>query len=150
MNRFVSLRPAAFLLVAVAVLALPDRGSAGERPHRSRGTAQFVPGTTDFVGTGNATHLGRYAEVGSVTFLPSADPTAVPIVAWAIYTAANGDELYATFDGHLNALTGAITATVTYEGGTGRFDDASGSATFLGQILPDGTLSVVVEGVIDY
>jgi hypothetical protein len=64
--------------------------------------------------------------------------------------AANGDELWATFEGHLNALTGAITATVTYVGGTGRYEGASGSGTLTGQMLPNGTIAVKVKGRIDY
>ena len=150
MTRFVSLRPAGVLLVAVGILTLSARASAEERPHSSRGTAQFVSPTGDFVGSGHATHLGRYTEVGSASFSPTNDPTVLQISAWAIYTAANGDQLYATFTGQLNGLTGAITATVTYVGGTGRFDDASGSATLLGQIRPDGTIAVAVKGTIDY
>src|SRR5688572_33458424 len=109
MTRFDSLRPAGVLLVAVAILALPDRASAEERPHKSEGTAQFVS-PTDFVGAGEATHLGRYTEVGSAQFTPTDDPTVLRIDAWSIYTAANGDQLYATFAGRLDLLTGAITA----------------------------------------
>ena len=149
MNRFCSLRPAVVILAAVGVLILPARASADERPHFSRGTAQFVS-PTDFVGTGDATHLGRYDEVGSVRFSPTADPTVLQIDAWSIYTAANGDQLYATITGRLDTATGAITATVTYVGGTGRFDDADGSADLSGQMLPDGTIAVAVEGTIDY
>src|SRR4051794_27062886 len=125
MKRFTSLIPVGVLLIAVGALALPSRASADERPHFARGSAQFVS-PTDFVGTGQATHLGRYTEVGSASFSPTDDPTVLHIDAWAVYTAANGDQLYAVFTGSLNGLTGAITATVTYVGGTGRFDDASG------------------------
>jgi hypothetical protein len=149
MTRSNSLRPVATLVVAAAILALPDRASAEERPHKSRGTAQFVS-PTDFVGSGEATHLGRYTEVGSAQFSPTADPAVLRIDAWSVYTAANGDELYATITGRLDLLTGAITATVTYVGGTGRFDDAGGSATLSGQMLPDGTIAVSVEGTLDY
>ena len=149
MNRFNSLRPVIVVLVAAGMLTVTTRASAADRPHKSGGTAQFVS-PTDFVGSGKATHLGRYTEVGAVQFSPTDDPTVFRLDAWSIYTAANGDQLYATFTGHLNGLTGAITATVTYVGGTGRFDDASGSATLAGQIQPDGTLAVSVEGTIDY
>ena len=145
MTRFVSLRPVGVLLVAVAVLVLPDRASAEERPHSSRGTAQFVSPTGDFVGAGTATHLGLYEEVGNATI---SDTGAID--GWATYTAANGDQLYATITGQLNGATGEITATITYVGGTGRFVDADGSARLAGQILPDGTISVAVEGTIDY
>ncbi len=144
MNRFFSRRPFALVLAAVGVLALAAPAQAEERPHVSRGTAQFVSPTGDFVGAGNATHLGLYEEVGNATISPTGG-----IEAWAIYTAANGDELWATFTGQLDPF-GGITATVTYVGGTGRFDDADGSATLSGQMLPDGTIAVSVEGTIDY
>ena len=149
MTRFVSLRLAGVLLVAVAVLVLPDRASAEERPHFLRGTAQFVS-PTDFVGSGHATHLGKYTEVGSASFSPTADPTVLRVDAWVVLTAADGDRLYETITGELDLLTGALTATVTYVGGTGRYDDADGSATLSGQMMPDGTIAVSVEGTIDY
>ena len=149
MSRFVSLRPASVLFVAAALLALPDRAPAEDRPHFSRGTAQFVS-PTDFVGTGHATHLGAYTEVGSVAFSPPDAAGVLQLTGWAVYTAANGDELHATFDGQLNGATGAITATLTYAGGTGRFADAGGSASLSGRILPGGAISVAVAGTIDY
>jgi hypothetical protein len=149
MYRFVSPRSAGVLLVAVGLLALPVRAAAEDRPHSSGGTAQFVS-PTDFVGAGHATHLGVYTEVGSVAFSPTDDPAVFQVDGWATYTAANGDQLDAIVTGHLNGATGAITATLTYVGGTGRFADAGGSATLSGQLLPDGTISVAVAGTIDY
>jgi hypothetical protein len=149
MNRFCSLRPVVVLVAAVGVLTLAARASAEERPHKSRGTAQFTS-PTEFVGSGEATHLGRYTEVGCARFTPTDDPTVLRIDARSVYTAANGDRLCATFVGQLNGLTGVITATATYEGGTGRFRDADGSATLSGQMLPGGTIVVTVEGTIDY
>jgi hypothetical protein len=149
MNRFFSRRLFALVLVALGVLAVSAPAQAKERPHISRGTAQFV-NANDFVGAGKATHLGGYSEEGSAQFSPTADPTVFEIDAWATYTAANGDELYAVFSGYLDGLTGTITATVTYVGGTGRFTYASGTATLSGQLLPDGSIEVAVKGTIDY
>ena len=149
MNRFFSQRPFALVLAAVGVLALSAQAQAQERPHVSRGTAQFVS-PTDFVGSGHATHLGRYTEVGSASFSPTADPTVFQIDGWVILTAANGDQLYELVNGYLNGLTGAITATVTYVGGTGRFADATGTATLSGQLLGGGSIEVAVKGTIDY
>jgi hypothetical protein len=148
MNRFSQLRSVVVLLVVVGILIPPAGASAGERPHFSGGTAQFTP--TGFEGTGHATHLGEYTEVGAVEFLEATDPTAIPLEGQSIYTAANGDELWAVFSGHLNGLTLEIDATLTYVGGTGRFADASGSAALVGQIQPDGTIAASVEGTIDY
>ena len=150
MNRFFSRRPFALVLAAVGVLALSAPAQAKERPYVLHGTAQFVS-PTDFVGSGHATHLGRYTEVGSASFSPTADPTVFHIDGWAILTAANGDQLHEVITGSLDGLTGAITATVTFVGGTGRFTDASGSATLSAQALPLGLIDeVVVEGTIDY
>src|SRR5438874_2358078 len=100
MTGYCSPRPLVVLLVAVGGLTLPAAASAGERPHASRGTAQFTP--TGFVGTGHATHLGRYTEVGGVGFGEPTGPTTVALTAWSIYTAADGDQLYAGFSGELN------------------------------------------------
>lgn len=147
MTRYRSLRLAAVVLAA-GILTLPSRAAAVERPHASHGTAQFTP--TGFVGAGLATHLGRYTEVGGITFGEPTGPTSVAVTAWAVYTAADGDRLCARFFGELDFQTGAINATVTYVGGSGRFDGASGSATLTGQLLPDGTISVSVQGTIDY
>ena len=149
MSRLYSLRPVVVVLVATGMLTVATRVSAEERAHKLRGTAHFVS-PTDFVGSGDATHLGRYAEAGSAQFSPTADPTVLRVDAWVVLTASDGDRLYETITGELDLLTGAITATVTYVGGTGRFDDADGAATLAGQFLPDGTIAVSVEGTIDY
>ena len=149
MKSLFSWRPFTLVLAAVTVLAVVSSAQAVERPHVSRGTAQFV-NANDFVGAGTATHLGLYDEVGSAQFSPTADPTVFQVDAWSIYTAANGDQLYAVFTGHLNGVTGAITATVTYVGGTGRFTDATGTATLSAQLLPGGSINVAIKGTIDY
>jgi hypothetical protein len=137
------------VLAAVAVLAPADPAQAVQRPYVSRGTAHFV-NANDFVGAGTATYLGLYDEAGSVQFSPTADPTVLHLDASSTYTAANGDRLYAVFTGQLNGVTGAITATVTYVGGTGRFTNATGTATLAAQLLPGGSLEVAVKGTIDY
>jgi hypothetical protein len=148
-KRFISHRLFALLLSAVGVLTLVAPAPAVERAYVSRGTAQFT-GPNTFVGAGTATHLARYEETGSVQFSDTADPTVSHLEASATYTAANGDQIYATFTGELNGVTGVITATVTYTGGTGQFANASGTAILSGQLLPGGSIEVVVKGTIDY
>jgi hypothetical protein len=149
MNRVFSLRPIVVMLAVTGMLSVATRAAAEQRPYFLRGAAQFVS-PTDFVGSGEATHLGRYTEAGSAQFSPTAVPGVLRIDARAVLTAANGDQLYEIITGRLDLLTGAITATVTYVGGTGRFDDAGGSATLAGQMLPDGTITVSVKGAIHY
>jgi hypothetical protein len=156
MNRYFSPRHSAHLFAAAVVLiaavflapAMPAWAGA-QRPHVSRGTAQFV-NANDFVGSGLATHLGRYEEAGSAQFTPTADPTVLQVDAQTTYTAANGDELHAVISGHLDAVTGKVTGTVTYVGGTGRFSDATGTAALSAQLLPGGAVQAAVQGTIDY
>ena len=150
MNRFFSSRPFAFVLAAVSVLTLAAPAqAAAARAHVSRGTAHFTSATS-FAGEGFATHLGPYSEVGTILITPTADPTVLQVTATATYTGINGDELHAVFTGQLNGVTGVITATVTYVGGTGRFANATGAANLSGQLLADGTIEVTVKGTVNY
>jgi hypothetical protein len=148
MNRRISRRPFALVLVAVAALAVVAPARGAERPYLSRGTARFD--SNGFVGAGIATHLGRYEEVGTVRLYPTVEPNVFRVEASATYTAADGDRLYAIFNGQLNGATGVIIATVTYVGGTGRFANAGGTAALSAQTLADGSLQVAVEGAIEY
>lgn len=155
MHRLISHRPFVLSLVAVCVLAWsgvarPAQAAAGgARAYLSQGTAQFTP--TGFVGSGVATHLGAYTESGTITLTPTADPFVFDAVAEVTYTAANGtDTLKADIAGQLNFATGVIAATVTWDGGTGRFAAATGTATFAGQLTPEGTIAAAITGTISY
>ena len=138
-----------FVCALVVIMSPFNRATAAVRPHFSSGGAQFIS-PTDFVGAGTATHLGAYTEAGSVAFIPTSDPTVLQIVGTTDYTASNGHVLHAVVTGELNLLTGAITATLTYDGGTGRFEDATGSATLIGQLLPGGGVAATVSGTVNY
>ena len=148
MNRFAS-RLLCVACVFIGLVSFSARAEAAARSYSARGTAQFT-GPNTFEGIGNATHLGRYDEMGTVAFSPTGDPAVLHVDGSIIYTAANGDELHAVVSGELNGLTGAITATVSYVGGTGRFASASGSANLAGQLGDGGAISVTVAGTIDY
>ena len=140
--------PRSFAAVcALAALVATPAALAAPRAYSANGTANFVS-ATEFTGSGQATHLGRYTEAGTVSFSPTADPDVLHVEGTVTYTAANGDELDATISGELDQGTGALTATVTYVGGTGRFAAASGSAALTGQVA--GTISVSVDGTIDF
>ncbi|MBS0197293.1 MAG: hypothetical protein JSR77_11090 [Planctomycetes bacterium] len=133
----------------LALLALPDAALAVFRGFSSHGTAQFTSGAT-FVGRGNATHLGRYTEAGTISFAPTSDPAVLHVEGAIVYTSTQNDQLHAAFSGQLNLQTGAITATITYvAGGTGRFVNAGGSSILTGQLGPDG-ITVSVQGTINY
>lgn len=111
-------------------------------------------GAIDLQGICHYSHLGLTTTSAVQIVIPQPDGS-LHIVDTIVYTAANGDKLFATFVG-----TGFFTATgvsfsgrETYAGGTGRFQDASGSsilagtATFtaqtsgIGEFSGHGTLS---------
>jgi len=75
-------------------------------------------------GTGNATHLGRFTLTADFTV---ATGNATGTATW---TAANGDTISVTVVGHGDIVvfpTVTIMETHTITGGTGRFDDVSGT-----------------------
>jgi len=148
MNRFTA-RFVVFVLALAGTLGLTSHASAAVRPYFAHGVAHFV-NSADFVGTGHATYLGLYTEGGSVTLTPTGNPVVMQVTGTTAYFAANGDRLDAQVSGTLNLATGAIGATITYVGGTGRFDDATGQSSLVGQMAPDGTMSVTVIGLINY
>ena len=148
MNHFVS-RLVCVVCAFISLMAFSERAQAAVRPYAASGTAQFTS-ESEFVGVGYATYLGRYSEAGVVAFSPTSNPAVLHVDGSIVYTSSNGDELHAVVTGELNGLTGAITATVSYAGGTGRFASASGSASLAGQLGAGGTISVTVAGTIGF
>ncbi len=134
-----------------------DAGSVGKaRPWKGSGIGQgeffeFIFDGPNVVGrldvdsiVGHSTHLGRF------TVTPELDQDGNPVsghtlsfldgsfVGWAHWRAANGDELYVTYSGvsfpnpdpdTKDAFPFAGVATFIADGGTGRFEDASGTMT---------------------
>ena len=136
--------------LAIASLLFASHASAQARPYQAQGSAQFAPNQSDFTGSGTATHLGRYTEVGHVTLTASPTPGVLAVNGWARYTAANGHVLCAAISGTLDQGTGAIHGTATYVGGTGNFANASGASTLTGQMLGGGALTITALGTISY
>ena len=111
---------------AAAATALPFRGSV-----TADETGQFQPPNlvhSQDVGTGNATHLGRFAWFSTFTIVQGGDGIG-RATGTAVLTAANGDQLFATFTGVGMLVNGVADVHEAYviTGGTGRFADASGS-----------------------
>ena len=97
-----------------------------------------VVGTT--TGKGSASHLG------AVTMLATDCPLLIPGVAPTFsngqltFTAANGDELRASYSGSLMPVPGTagvftLSGPFNFTGGTGRFSRATGSGLLQGSIL---------------
>src|SRR5262249_15845805 len=96
---------------------------------------------------GTATHLGEFTRTECVV------AAGFDISGVIFFTAANGDQLRASFTGGFTSRTTAE-GTYIFIGGTGRFTDASGTARFKATIATtaDGIMHVAVkfDGTIDY
>ena len=158
MKRFLTIRSTiltlTLLLGTVPVVAV-------ERPFSLNGTgvAVFITDDAGHViggtvsGSGTATHLGLYTNVGRITFIPDPDnPILVHPAGEATLTAANGDTLRLIVeDGVLDVTTGISTGHFRFVGGTGRFANASGITEFVVvQNLVTGAFELTVVGRIDF
>lgn len=151
MNSLYSMRKANIALATLAVLILARPASA-QHPVPFRGWAkitvtgkQDVPPSTQILtgsAIGESTHLGLFTRTETVILdLNTFQFTAKKMV----FTAANGDLLYADAVGTFVTLSGTYTIT----GGTGRFINASGSAVFSVTPIPGG-FALAFDGKINY
>ena len=123
-------------LILLVFLSLASTGAMGrEVPFKGRleGSVTITPATPPFIdvlieATGNATHLGSF-----MLTVPHRVNSATRTGEGSFeFTAANGDTLYADFEGAGTMIAPGVlelveTATIT--GGTGRFEGATGSFT---------------------
>lgn len=100
-------------------------------------------------GTGTATHLGRIDVHRTATLKPTMEGE-LEVDGQATLTAANGDRLESSIKGTLNPQTGKAVLIYEWKGGTGRFQNASGTTVWLVQVNPDQTYDVVADGIINY
>jgi len=149
MLRFVP-RIAAVLLLVVAGTLAP--AAAEDRAFKASGEG-FV-NNSEMLGSGQATHLGPTFlelsfgyDLSSGRFRPDG----------ASLTSANGDVLTFDFDAvddyRFDMETGVVSRTVTFTGGTGRFQDATGSADVMIVFDPGTayqTFTFLIDGSIDY
>ena len=113
--------------------------------------------TVTYTGTCQLAHLGRVTVSADQT-ISAPDPTTglITYTNIVIYTAANGDQLrvLGVGSGTPSAIGLTLTGAETADGGTGRFADASGSATIAGEVRFAGPPPVVgfyaVEGTLNY
>jgi hypothetical protein len=163
-----NLRRTAAWLAAAALVPLADAASAGgpaaERPLKGSCETTFAPAgspvgnplvqTFNIALTCRLSHLGLTggAAIQQVTF--GVPPFAID-TPQIVYVAANGDELYASFEGWgfpgADGVTVAFTGTTTYHGGTGRFADATGWSLDAGTAsLVTSTGALTVRGALRY
>jgi hypothetical protein len=89
-------------------------------------------------GNGTATHLGNWTFSANV-MINVTTPPPFRVTGTAMFTAANGDHFYSNVSGVSipignDSIRSEITHTIT--GGTGRFQNASGTLTAIGQNGP--------------
>jgi hypothetical protein len=138
-------------LVLLAIAALPAWGRPRPFHLKEHGTATFnADGTISSDGTGTATHLGKFTLRRTAKLTPSRDGGDATVEGEALLTAANGDLLKASITGTFNPATGAGVLIYQWQGGTGRFQNATGTSTWLVELYSDLTYDVVADGVIDY
>jgi len=111
------------------------------RPFKLRAAGQIDLATGGIGFGGVASHLGLYSANG---FL---DPSDFSISG--TIEAANGDQLDFVGSFTIGPL-GEIEANFIFAGGTGRFEDAAGSATGPVMLDPDFTFLLTVIGDLDY
>jgi hypothetical protein len=137
-----------------------------ERPHRGSCTTVVTPISAPGVfpqelqiaSDCRLTHLGRASGQTTQFVTPAGPPGAtIPLLIMntTVYRAANGDQLYMSFlgTGQLDPVSGEVTfvGTETYQGGTGRFASATGSATAQGSATVFTNIgSFTTEGRIAY
>jgi len=112
-------------------------------------------GSTTAVGSGTATHLGNISVHRTFTLTPTPVANEFNLEGHATLTAANGDKLETGLEGILivdpSTNTGHADLTYQWEGGTGRFENASGTTIWHVDVnLSDNTYDVVADGVIKY
>jgi hypothetical protein len=113
-------------------------------------TLSFPFLTVSLSGTGQATHLGRFTTM----FQLQVDVRTSTSLGFFTLIAANGDSVFGTISGHATNLGGGIASIVeaaTITGGTGRFEDATGSFTITRVVdQATGISSGSFNGAIDF
>ena len=152
MFRFVP-RFAAVLILVVAGTLAP--AAAEEREFKASSVGVVYIDSGYMIAGLEATHLGKATFNGNVDPYSLANSQILEIPAYL--TAANGDRLYLdsvvdyVVDDGTDTAIGIAIGTLTFTGGTGRFQDATGSAdvTFVFDLNLQKFV-FLIDGSIDY
>jgi hypothetical protein len=114
-------------------------------------TSDYYGITTGGYLVGHFSHLGKLKPENSPykgTILDLTEDTYTLFLEGQL-GAANGDVLYYSFTLNLKFTDTSFVTTVTYDGGTGRFENCQGSATCTGYVDPEtGHVIMKVDGYI--
>ena|SRR6266850_3228062 len=152
------------LALALGLVAFAPRAAAAEdRPFKASIAGNATLGGTDNpcvlrsteAGDGSASALGRFTWESEEFADFCATPGGVAMFASFVMTAANGDELYGVYTavGEYDAAGNLfIHGTYEFDGGTGRFAEATGSGDLeeIGFLAPGLPVSGTFTGTIDY
>ena len=124
----------ALLLAAATVAFGPQRlGATDTVPFKGNAEGAIVSSTPVPEGVllrtlarGHATQLGRFTREEMVVLNPSTGT----ITGTLVFTAANGDRLVGAVAAQFTSPT-TVVGTITFTGGTGRFENATGDADAL-------------------
>ena len=104
-------------------------------------------------GVGHSSHLGKSEFVANTT-LNLTTPPPFSLGGTAVFTAANGDQIFTSFSGTATPnMQGQneVEMTHTITGGTGRFENASGTFTGYTVAVPGHSTGFITnEGTISY
>jgi hypothetical protein len=100
-------------------------------------------------GVGNATHLGLLTTVSSYTDIKDSKGNVIGTIGHDVLTAADGSELFMDWSAKLNADY-TEDGTYKFSGGTGRFEDATGSGTIHAFFTPEYDIVLIMTGTIAY
>lgn len=144
MSRFVNLgrilTVAAFWCLPAVVLADPPQpGSGPTVPFKYFGVGEvtyFNPdtGKQEYTAFGQATHLGRFSASGIQFLSPKIPPPGGNVFGTVTFTAADGSELFADYEGEFigkgPGLGAVFTMNGTITGGTGRLEGVTGTIDY--------------------
>jgi len=106
---------------------------------------QFPTLFVDAIGTGEATHLGRF----TVTYEVEVNLLTNTSIGSAHFVAANGDSVFTEFTGEGTADPEVVLEMYTIIGGTGRFAGATGSFTLVRHLTLVSPVAGTSEASID-
>jgi len=138
-------------VISLSVLAGPrpfhlvEHGQITATPRDASGTVLDVVAT----GVGTATHMGLITVQRTATLTATSTPGVFDFKGEAMLTAASVETLTTTITGIFNANVGHADLVYEWTGGTGRFQNATGT-TFWSVDVANGEYDVVASGQINY